>query len=393
MEPTSRVGSRHIDASLEKVITAIHASPTQLVFEFAGAGSQALAWLHAVGGSSRTILEATDRYAAPALIGAIGFSPSQFSSPGVAQAMAIVAFLRAKHLAGPNEMVVGLGCTAAIATDRAKRGDHRTCWAVYDGRELITNGLTLTKGRRTRQAEEDLVSRLLIRTIAEVCQVEPLSLPPFQPGETVMQRSLPLAPIEHLLAGELAWLIIDPDDSPAGGQQWPDLVLLSGSFNPLHEGHWQMAEVACRLLGRPVYFEMPLLNAGKGGVGLEETLRRRAQFADSASLLLTTAPLFGQKAKIFPNSIFLVGLDTAERLLQPRFYDNDPTKMFASFEIVRRAGCQFMVAGRLDPETGQFLTMADVAVPARLQDLFEQIPEAEFRVDVSSTALRQRQGK
>ena len=387
----SKTWSRHIDASLEKVITAIHASPTQLVFEFAGAGSQALAWLHAVGGSSRTILEATDRYAGPALIETIGFRPSQFTAPGVAQALAIVAFLRARHLAGPDEAVVGVGCTATIATDRTKRGNHRACWALYDGRTLITDMITLAKGSRTRQAEEDVVSRFLIRAIAEVCQVERLPLAPLLVGEVIHRRSLSLAPIEQLLAGELAWLAIAADDTVAGGQQWPGLVLLSGSFNPLHQGHQQMAEVARRLFGREVYFELPLVNAGKGGISLEETLRRRAQFADLAPLLLTTAPLFGQKAKIFPNSIFMVGLDTVERLLQLRFYENDSVQMFASFDMMRQAGCRFMVAGRLDAETGQFLTMADVAVPAKLQDLFDQIPEAEFRVDVSSTALRQRQ--
>ena len=69
-----------------------------VVIEFAGAGAQALTWLHAVGGSSRTILEATDRYAAPSLVEAIGFSPVQFTSSQVAQAMAVKAFFRASQL-------------------------------------------------------------------------------------------------------------------------------------------------------------------------------------------------------------------------------------------------------------------------------------------------------
>jgi hypothetical protein len=43
-------------------LTAIHATPHMMTMNFAGAGAQALAWLHSVGGSSRTILEATDRY-------------------------------------------------------------------------------------------------------------------------------------------------------------------------------------------------------------------------------------------------------------------------------------------------------------------------------------------
>src|SRR5512136_684616 len=143
---------------LEPVIAAIHAAPRQVVIDFAGAGAQALTWLHGVPGSSRTILEATDRYAAASLTEAIGFAPEQFASVEVARALALRAYSRACRLAGPTTLVAGIGCTAAIATDRPKRGDHRCCLAVCDEQSLTTYTLTLTKGRRTRQEEENLVS-------------------------------------------------------------------------------------------------------------------------------------------------------------------------------------------------------------------------------------------
>lgn len=360
------------------------------MLEFAGAGAQALAWLHSVGGSSRTILEATDRYAAASVIEAIGFEPDHFTAPGVAQALAAAAFSRAQSLAA-GETVVGLGCTATIATDRTKRGDHRCCLALYDGHNLTTATLTLQKGRRSRLEEEQVVSLLIINAIAEGCGLPPAPLPPLLPEEQLMRRSLLSAPIEQLQAGQTAWLSIAPDDSLKSGSVWPGLAILSGSFNPVHHGHLQMAQVVARLLARQVYFELPLLNADKGLVPPAEALRRRAQFTDTASLLMTTAPLFSQKARIFPDSVFIVGVDTATRLLQLRFYNDDPAQMRASFDQVRQHGGRFLVAGRLDADTGQFLTLADVAVPPDLQDLFEQIPEAEFRVDISSSTLRQRQ--
>ena len=37
---------------------------------------------------------------------------------------------------------------------------------------------------------------------------------------------------------------------------------------------------------------------------------------------------------------------------------------------------------------GAFLTLKDVDVPRSLAGMFEELPEAEFRVDVSSTELR-----
>ena len=105
-----------IPTDLENLIEAIHAAPQMMVIEFAGAGSQALAWLHGVGGSSRTILEATDRYASASLVRALDFEPKQFTSPQVARAMATLAYIRACELAAVNAAVAGVGCTATIAT-------------------------------------------------------------------------------------------------------------------------------------------------------------------------------------------------------------------------------------------------------------------------------------
>ena len=136
---------------LDELIAAIHAAPPLVVYEFAGAGAQALAWLHGVGGSSRTILEASDRYAASALTDALGFEPEQFASAEVARALATNAFIRACDLAEPAARVGGLGLTATIATDRPKLGDHG-CWlALCDDRGIATYALGLSKGATTLQ--------------------------------------------------------------------------------------------------------------------------------------------------------------------------------------------------------------------------------------------------
>mgnify|MGYP001807429775 CR=1 FL=1 len=50
-----------------------------------------------------------------------------------------------------------------------------------------------------------------------------------------------------------------------------------------------------------------------------------------------------------------------------------------------------MVAGRRDGASGRFLTLADVSVPTQMADLFPLgLTEADFRMDISSTELRQR---
>ena len=84
-----------MESALARVIDAIHASDLRAVIEFAGAGAPALAWLHGRAGSSRTVLEASDRYAPASLAEAAGFVPRQHVHPDVARALASAALVRA----------------------------------------------------------------------------------------------------------------------------------------------------------------------------------------------------------------------------------------------------------------------------------------------------------
>ncbi|RME79252.1 MAG: hypothetical protein D6784_01050 [Chloroflexi bacterium] len=376
------------DPQLADLITAIHQTPRMVVLEFAGAGAQALAWLHSIGGSSRTILEAVDHYAAASLIEAVGFSPERFTSAEVARGLATRAYIRAGQLAPEGTPVAGIGCTATIATDRLKWGDHRCCVTACDERGLATVSLTLTKGARTRQQEEELVSLLIVRAVASTCGLENLPPLPLLPGEQLREAFQPTDLLVRLLAGDMAWVAVLPDGREVVGETWPGLALLSGAFNPLHDGHRLLARVAGDLLGQEVYFELPLINADKAPISPQEARRRTAQFAGYAPVILTRLPLFSQKAQIFPHSVFILGVDTVERLVQPRFYHNSPAEMLASFQTIRAAGCRFLVAGRV--RDGRFITLKDVPLPESVRDLFDEIPEDRFRVDISSTQLRER---
>lgn len=373
-------------ADLDNFVEAIHATPPMVVIEFAGAGAQALAWLHGVGGSSRTVLEATDRYAAASVAEGAGFAPEQFTSSKVARALATNAYIRAAHLTGHGPPVAGIGCTAAIATDRAKRGQHRCCVAVSSAQGVITYSLILEKGARTRHEEEQLISRLILNAVARVCGLEtrlPLRL---LANENLEERVEPVGLLERLLARELELVIAWPDGQLTPGRQLSHIAVLSGSFNPLHKGHRKMARTVAELLNKKVYFELPLINAEKTAIDPAEAHLRVSQFTGYAPVLLTTAPLFSQKAQIFPHSEFILGADTAQRLIQPRFYNDDPNQMLASLRQIRVAGCRFLVAGRL--QNDHFLTLKDLSLPGGYTELFTEIPEAEFRQDISSTTLR-----
>lgn len=160
-----------IPSDLEAVIAAIHAAPHRLVYEFAGAGSQALFWLHAISGSSRTIIEASDRYAPAALAALLGAAPVHSVAPETAAAMARTALRRAAILAPGSPLLLGVACTAAITTNRERRGANRACIACASNEQIVYTTVTLAKGRRGRVEEEVLVSRLVLRAIAQACNV------------------------------------------------------------------------------------------------------------------------------------------------------------------------------------------------------------------------------
>ncbi len=378
---------------LENLLTAIHATPHMMTMNFAGAGSQALAWLHSVGGSSRTVLEATDRYIQTSLIEAVGYAPEQFTSVETGSALAINAFDRAKKLAKPGTPVFGVGCTATIATDRAKRGDHRCVVSVHDALGTLSYELVLIKGERTRQQEEDLVSMVILLATAEACGVFDIPELDLLPPETLLRHFAPIPELHHLIDGSLNWLAIHPDGSlQAGssqrGETFPNGAILSGSFNPLHEGHKKLSIVASQQLNKDVVFELPLINAEKAPIDLAEARKRAVQFLGFDTLLLSRAPLFDQKAEFYPNSTFILGADTAARLVAPRFYGNTSVGVEESLEHLRSKGVTFLVAGRSSKD--DFKTLDDIEIPDQYRDMFSEIPEESFKMDISSTELRKK---
>ena len=197
-------------------------------------------------------------------------------------------------------------------------------------------------------------------------------------------------PLQRLIAAaggvdDVRLVVVEPD-----GRMTADVAVdgavIPGSFNPLHAGHRRLAEVVAALADTEVAFELSIVNVDKPPLEEVEVLRRLRQFDDRWRVVLTRAPRFIEKARLLPGVTFAVGWDTAVRLVDPHYYEGDERSMLAALDEMRTAGCRLLVAGR--EHDGAFRTLADVAVPAQFEHLFEAIPESRFRVDVSSRALR-----
>ena len=166
--------------------------------------------------------------------------------------------------------------------------------------------------------------------------------------------------------------------------------MLPGSFNPQHDGHILLARVAEELLQSPVSFELSVTNVDKPPLAAADVRARVAQFAGRARVELTRAPTFLEKSRLFPGATFVVGADTAERLVATKYYGSDEGRMLAALQEIAERGCRFLVAVRADAAVG-VRSLNDVAIPPRFVHLFTPIPEGRFRVDASSSDIRARQ--
>lgn len=372
----------------DSLIAEIHHSGRQFVVAITGGGSSTIGNLLRVPGGSQSVLEAVVPYAWSALADWLGGRPDQACAPRTARAMAMAAFNRARKLAEPDvavDRLLGIGCTASLVSDRPKRGPHRVHLAFQSAQSTRSVSLDLDKGARDRAGEEAFASDFLIEQLAAECGLRKSTALVMLPNDRVEEeQALALPEWKSLLLGDIDRA---PGKPSAEGVPAPAQAIFPGAFNPLHIGHQEMVEIASKRLGEPVAFEISIENVDKPPLDYLEIAARVGQFTPKQPCWLTRAPTFVRKSAVFPGATFIVGADTIVRIADPKYYGNDPIARDTALQMIVERGCRFLVFGRT--AGGDFRTLDELALPAALRSISTQVPEAEFREDISSTQLRQ----
>jgi nicotinamide mononucleotide (NMN) deamidase PncC len=355
-----------------------------------------------VPGASDTILECVVPYSNQALSNFLGFIPDKCASLQTAIDMARESWKRGVRLATQRNVnqanVLGVGITGVVGTNRILKGKHRVYVAAYQQEKCFvvevefqkTDSGTSRFGRKVELLQSDYIALNLILFSAGIDQILMSATGMISDdfefrGDKVILKPRSVSDLKNeTVASSHALYLPDGKKAEHTLLTHDKHVLFSGSFNPLHDGHKQIADEVQMVSGKEVVFILCADHPYKGVVPDEDIQRRVQQFAWHApALVLRRCSLYIEMAEAFPGFSFVLGADTLKRLLDQKYYTEFTVlSMLKRFQELKT---RFYVARR-DEGAGVFpLSETLKSVPEEFHALFTELSVVN---SLSSTQLR-----
>ncbi len=389
----------------EYLVDLINASPTRAVIIATGGGTGVFDEFLSHGNGSKTLIAGHIPYTSQKTIELLGATPEKFCSDLTARQLAMVAFQEALKVKQEEELpkeggkysydpyhwpVVGVSCTAAlqgVPTEREGRV-HNIYIALQSWGYTESIAITIEDAEKyfqsrnsyyIRKQEEKIATYAILSLLADACDTKKDFQSIFTYGLKLdfnIHKEIYLGSVltgrgsNHCTVESGRW----------GCDTTEDKILLSGSFNPLHDGHREMAKVAEKLSHRRCALEMSMNHVYKPALDYITIKQRVDQLTGTGlPMFITNAPTFLRKSRLFPNTPFAIGYDTALGILDPKYAGPIP-ELIAEF---KKNGTYFYMFPReVKGYSKSEIEQAISVLPGEL------VSTDMFYRDVSSTEIR-----
>lgn len=357
----------------------------KFVIAVSGGGQGVLGDLTKHGGMSDVLLEGIVPYSTGAYHDLVRGRPDHIASSESARAAAMVCYKRARRLAPGHEKVFGAASTAALAKIGPERGgrQHKVFIALQDAQRTMVASIAYEP--RRREVEELLTAYCIDVALRWGCHI--------------FADMRPFLDVHHGDRFELSHTVAARDEYEVVHglvEKTPDVTpkaVFPSSCNPLHDGHLAIlkhAEGRFPRLG-DIAIELCVENMDKPPLdymSIQERLRQVNTFVGGRyPVVLTNKPLFFDKAKLFPGATFLVGSDTYDRIMDPRYYPGGASQIGAGIIDMHHAGNEFLVYPRKGHAWGGLAR--GPSVREMLCYLVTDVVEDFDGLELSSSALRE----
>ncbi|CAK86766.1 unnamed protein product (macronuclear) [Paramecium tetraurelia] len=383
-----------------------------IVLYTAGAGAQALCHFTLHPGSSKYAMESSSFYAKGSLELLLNRNIEKFVTEQVAEDMALKALIRSHEILRQEYITdkydfcsirfnttLGIGVTAAIRSVNERQGRHHAFICLNFGIAKYTYYLDLVKGVRTREEEDQFISDILFKLIIkhssqhqqQIKEQEEEVLDKIQILENAKSMNLNLIKSLQNQTGLLNSILITANQYQLNPIV-QDAIILSGSFNPIHFGHIELAKMSQQLMGLPnVYFELSIKNADKQDITIQDVEKRiELMKKQNLNIILSNKAFFKDKNLFLKNGAFAIGVDTYKRVVDVKYYNNSIQERDLSLLLFLQNNNKIIVAPRYNETTQKLETLNDYEIPKILEK--NVIELKEFRNDISSTKIRQSEG-